>query len=67
MKVSIGVSKRHIHLTDEHLKILFGDDFKLEKRNFGKDTWEKNGVVLFSGFIFTKKQLKKLLKVKIEN
>ena len=33
MKVSIGVSKRHIHLTDEHLKILFGNDFKLEKRN----------------------------------
>lgn len=41
--------------------------FKLEKRNFGEDTWEKNGETLFSGFIFTKKQLKKLLKVKIEN
>ena len=33
MKVSIGVSNRHVHLTEEHLKILFGEDFKLEKRN----------------------------------
>ena len=31
MKVTIGVSNRHVHLNDEHLKILFGDDFKLEK------------------------------------
>ena len=31
MKVSIGVSNRHVHLTDEHLKILFGNEFKLEK------------------------------------
>lgn len=33
MKVSIGVSNRHVHLTEEHLKILFGDNFKLEKKN----------------------------------
>ena len=33
MKVSIGVSNRHVHLTEEHLKILFGDNFELEKRN----------------------------------
>ena len=33
MKVSIGVSNRHIHLTEEHLKILFGDNFILEKKN----------------------------------
>lgn len=33
MKVSIGVSNRHVHLTQEHLKILFGDDYSLTKRN----------------------------------
>ena len=33
MKVSIGVSNRHVHLKEEHLKILFGDNFELEKRN----------------------------------
>jgi len=33
MKVSIGVSNRHVHLKEEHLKILFGEDFKLEKKN----------------------------------
>ena len=33
MKVSIGVSNKHVHLKDEHLKILFGDDFKLEVKN----------------------------------
>jgi len=33
MKVSIGVSNRHVHLTHEHLKILFGEDYKLEKKN----------------------------------
>ena len=31
MKVSIGVSNRHVHLTEDHLKSLFGDDVKLEK------------------------------------
>ncbi|MBE6139123.1 MAG: phosphate propanoyltransferase [Firmicutes bacterium] len=33
MKVSIGVSNRHVHLKEEHLKILFGNDFILEKKN----------------------------------
>lgn len=33
MKVSIGVSNRHVHLTEEHLKILFGEGHKLEKKN----------------------------------
>lgn len=32
MKVSIGVSNRHVHLKKEHLKILFGNDFELEKK-----------------------------------
>ena len=30
MKVSIGISNRHIHLTNEDLKTLFGDDYSLE-------------------------------------
>ena len=33
MKVTIGVSNRHVHLKEEHLYELFGDDYKLEKRN----------------------------------
>ena len=33
MKVSIGVSNRHVHLTKEHLLELFGYDYELEKRN----------------------------------
>lgn len=33
MKVSIGVSNRHVHLTKEHLEILFGSGYELEKRN----------------------------------
>lgn len=32
MKVTIGVSNRHVHLKEEDLKKLFGDDFKLEKK-----------------------------------
>ena len=30
MKVSIGVSNRHVHLCEKDLKKLFGDDYKLE-------------------------------------
>lgn len=33
MKVSIGVSNRHVHLTLEHLHLLFGEDFELVKKN----------------------------------
>lgn len=33
MYVSIGVSNRHVHLKQEDLYTLFGNDFKLEKRN----------------------------------
>ena len=33
MKVSIGVSNRHVHLTREHLNILFGEGYELVKKN----------------------------------
>lgn len=33
MKVSIGVSNRHVHLTKDHLIKLFGEDYELLKRN----------------------------------
>ena len=33
MKVSIGVSNRHVHLTKEHLEILFGQGYELQKKN----------------------------------
>ena len=32
MKVSIGVSNRHVHLTREHLNILFGEGYELQKK-----------------------------------
>lgn len=31
MKVLVGVSNRHVHLKQEHLEVLFGEDFTLEK------------------------------------
>ena len=33
MKVSIGVSNRHVHLNKDDFEKLFGTDYKLEKRN----------------------------------
>ena len=30
MKVQIGISNRHVHLKQEHLNILFGENYKLE-------------------------------------
>ncbi len=33
MKVKVGVSARHVHLNYEDLKTLFGDDYKLTKKN----------------------------------
>lgn len=32
MKVKIGVSARHVHVTKEDLKTLFGDDYELTKK-----------------------------------
>ena len=32
MKVSIGVSNRHVHLTKEHLEVLFGEGYELQKK-----------------------------------
>ena len=32
MKVTIGVSNRHIHLKESDLKVLFGEEYKLEKQ-----------------------------------
>jgi len=31
MKVSVGISNRHVHLTEKHLEILFGNGYELEE------------------------------------
>ncbi len=33
MKVSVGISNRHVHLTSETKNILFGEDYQLHKKN----------------------------------
>ncbi len=33
MEVKIGVSNRHVHLKQEHINILFGEDYQLEIKN----------------------------------
>ena len=32
MKVNIGVSARHVHVTKEDVKILFGEDYSLTNK-----------------------------------
>ena len=34
MEVKVGVSNRHVHLTNEDVEVLFGKDYKLTPRNY---------------------------------
>ena len=34
MEVKVGVSNRHVHLTNEDLEILFGKGYNLTPRNY---------------------------------
>ena len=34
MKIKIGLSNRHVHLTNEDVEILFGKGYKLTPRNY---------------------------------
>lgn len=61
MKVSIGVSNRHVHLTQEHLEVLFGEGFKLEKRS----DLTQPGMFASNSFVAIKTEKDEIEKVRI--